>query len=194
MVTTEGDASSAPGAGRVGVAGHDGGMTGRPQDVQAGFAATLVDEWRRGGVRHAVVCPGSRSTPLALACAAAAAAQGAGSGGALRLHVHHDERSAGFLAVGLGLATGVPAVVVVTSGTAAAELHPAVVEAHQAGVPLLVCTANRPPELQDVGAPQTIDQTRLYGPAVRWFSAPGTSSAWEGNRWEEKDRRRSGAS
>jgi 2-succinyl-5-enolpyruvyl-6-hydroxy-3-cyclohexene-1-carboxylate synthase len=150
-------------------------VTARPEDVQAAFAATLLDEWVRAGVRHAVVCPGSRSTPLALACAAA--------GPGLALHVHHDERSAGFLALGLGLATGVPAVVVVTSGTAAAELHPAVVEAHQAGVPLLVCTADRPPELQDVGAPQVIDQAHLYGRAVRWFTAPGVPTTAEAGRW-----------
>jgi 2-succinyl-5-enolpyruvyl-6-hydroxy-3-cyclohexene-1-carboxylate synthase len=153
-------------------------MSLAPQDVQAAFAATLLDEWVRAGVRHAVVCPGSRSTPLALACATAAA----GPNG-LTLHVHHDERSAGFLALGLGLATGMPAAVVVTSGTAAAELHPAVVEAHQAGVPLLVCTADRPPELQDVGAPQVIDQAYLYGRAVRWFTSPGVPTTAESARW-----------
>ena len=92
------------------------------------------------------------------------------------LHVHHDERAAGFVALGLGLATGRPAVVLTTSGTAAAELHPAVVEASQAGVPLIACTADRPPELQDVGAPQTIDQTHLFGGAVRWFAEPGRAA------------------
>ena len=117
-------------------------------DRQAAFAATLVDEWARAGVTDAVVCPGSRSTPLALAVAAEAR---------LRLHVRLDERSAGFTALGIGMATGRPAVVVVTSGTAAAELHPSVVEADLARVPMIVCTADRPPELQDVGAPQTID-------------------------------------
>lgn len=134
-----------------------------PADVAATFCATLVDEWVRGGVTHAVVSPGSRSTPLALALAAAAG---------LEVHVHHDERSAGFMALGIGLAGGL-AVVVTTSGTAAVELHPAVVEAHQAGVPLIVCTADRPPELQDVGAPQTVDQTHLFGRSVRWFHQPG---------------------
>ncbi len=133
-------------------------------DRQAAFAATLVDEWIRAGVTHAVVCPGSRSTPLALAVAAEPR---------LALHLRLDERSAGFTALGIGMATGRPAVVVVTSGTAAAEVHAAVVEADLAGVPMLVCTADRPPELRDVGAPQTIDQTRLYGPAVRWFADPG---------------------
>ena len=133
-------------------------------DRQAAFAATLVDEWVRAGVRHAVVCPGSRSTPLALAVAAEPR---------LALHVRLDERSAGFTALGIGMATGLPAVVVVTSGTAAAELHAAVVEADLARVPLLVCTADRPPELRDVGAPQTIDQTHLYGRAPRWAVDPG---------------------
>jgi 2-succinyl-5-enolpyruvyl-6-hydroxy-3-cyclohexene-1-carboxylate synthase len=145
-----------------------------PADVQATFAATLVDEWVRAGVTHAVVCPGSRSTPLALAVTAH---------DGLAVQVHHDERSAGFLALGLGLATGRPALVIVTSGTAAAELHPAVVEAHQAGVPLVVCTADRPPELQDVGGPQVIDQTHLYGRAVRWFADPGVPVADGADRW-----------
>jgi 2-succinyl-5-enolpyruvyl-6-hydroxy-3-cyclohexene-1-carboxylate synthase len=103
--------------------------------------------------------------------------------GRIRLHVHPDERSAAFVALGLGLARSAPAVVVCTSGTAAAELHPAVVEAHQARVPLLVVTTDRPPELRDVGAPQTIDQTHLFGRAVRRFVDPGVpdeagSSSW----------------
>ncbi len=133
-------------------------------DVQAAFAATLVDEWVRGGVAHAVVCPGSRSTPLAVALAAHPD---------VTVHVRLDERSAGFSGLGLGLASGRPAVVLTTSGTAAAELHPAVVEADLAVVPLLVCTADRPPELRDVGAPQTIDQVHLYGRSPRWFADPG---------------------
>jgi 2-succinyl-5-enolpyruvyl-6-hydroxy-3-cyclohexene-1-carboxylate synthase len=132
--------------------------------VQAAFAATVVDEWVRGGVTDAVVAPGSRSTPLALALAARPD---------VRVHVHLDERSAGFYALGLGIATGRPAVVLTTSGTAAVELHPAVVEAHHAQVPLLACTADRPPELHDVGASQAIDQVHLFGRAVRWFAQPG---------------------
>ncbi len=91
--------------------------------------------------------------------------------------MHHDERSAGFMALGVGLAGGL-AVVVTTSGTAAVELHPAVIEAHQAGIPLIACTADRPPELQDVGAPQTVDQTHLYGRSTRWFHQPGVPD-WE---------------
>ena len=145
--------------------------------LQATFAATLVDEWVRAGVTDAVVCPGSRSTPLALALADRV------GDGALRLHVRLDERGAGFFAIGLALASGRPPVVCVTSGTAAAELHPAVVEAHHARVPLLVCTADRPPELQDVGAPQTIDQADLYGRAVRWSVQPGVVEAETSGTW-----------
>jgi 2-succinyl-5-enolpyruvyl-6-hydroxy-3-cyclohexene-1-carboxylate synthase len=145
-----------------------------PAAVQATFAATLVDEWLRCGVRHAVVCPGSRSTPLALALSERLE---------IAVHVHHDERSGGFLALGLALATGQPAVVVTTSGTAAAELHAAVVESDLAGVPLLACTADRPPELRDVGAPQAIDQVHLFGRAARWFGDPGVPDAASASRW-----------
>lgn len=146
----------------------------RPQDVQATFCATLVDEWVRCGVEHAVVAPGSRSTPLVLALAEQPD---------IDVHVHHDERSAAFLAVGLALGGWEPAVLVTTSGTAAAEVHAAVVEAHQAGVPMIVCTADRPPELRDVGAPQTIDQTHLFGRAVRWFHDPGVADVAAAGRW-----------
>src|SRR4051794_2157485 len=124
-------------------------------NVQATFAATVVDEWVRCGLRDAFVAPGSRSTPLALALADAADAE------RLRVHVVLDERGAGFLAVGLAAATARPALVLTTSGTAAVELHPAIVEASLAGVPLLACTADRPSSLRHVGAPQTIDQTHL---------------------------------
>ncbi|HEX4866057.1 MAG TPA: 2-succinyl-5-enolpyruvyl-6-hydroxy-3-cyclohexene-1-carboxylic-acid synthase [Acidimicrobiales bacterium] len=149
-------------------------MATSPADTQATFCATLVDEWVRSGVTDAVVAPGSRSTPLALALAGEPR---------LRLHVHHDERSAAFLAIGLSLVTGEPTVVLTTSGTAAVELHPAVVEADLAGVPLLVCTADRPAELIDVGAPQAIDQIHLYGRAVRWAHAPGVADAATASRW-----------
>ena len=127
--------------------------------ANATACATLVDEWVRCGVGHAVVAPGSRSTPLALALAAR---------DELALHVVHDERSAAFVALGLGL-DGVPAVLLCTSGTAAVNFHPAVVEAGLSDVAMIVCTADRPPELRGIGAPQTIDQLQLYGRSVRWF-------------------------
>jgi 2-succinyl-5-enolpyruvyl-6-hydroxy-3-cyclohexene-1-carboxylate synthase len=155
----------------VSVPSEGGDLPPSPADVQVTRCATLVDEWVRAGVRHAVVCPGSRSTPLVLALAA---------DGRVTIHVRLDERSAGFVALGIGLATARPAVVCVTSGTAAAELHPAVVEAHHARVPLLLGTADRPPELHDVGAPQTIDQTDLYGRALRWRVDLGPA------QWEER--------
>jgi len=132
----------------------------------ATFCATLVDEWISCGVRHAVVAPGSRSTPLALALAARSE---------LSIHVFHDERSAAFAALGMGRAGSMPAILLCTSGTAAANFHPAVIEAHQDEVSIVVCTADRPPELRDVAAPQTIDQTKLYGNAVRWFHDPGVA-------------------
>ncbi|HXZ82890.1 MAG TPA: 2-succinyl-5-enolpyruvyl-6-hydroxy-3-cyclohexene-1-carboxylic-acid synthase [Acidimicrobiales bacterium] len=132
--------------------------------LQASFAATLVDEWVRAGIVDAVVAPGSRSSPLAVALL---------GDERIRVHVRLDERSAGFFAIGLALVSARPVVVVVTSGTATAELHPAVVEADLAGVPLLVCTADRPPELRHVGAAQTIDQQYLFGRAVRFFADPG---------------------
>lgn len=145
-----------------------------PADHQATFCATLVDEWVRCGVVHAVVSPGSRSTPLALALVRDTR---------LRVHVHHDERSAGFLALGLALTSGEPTIVLTTSGTGAVELHPAVVEADLAAVPLLVCTADRPPELLDVGAPQAIDQTHLFGRSPRWFHAPGVAHEAASSSW-----------
>jgi len=142
--------------------------------VQATFAATLVDEWARAGLTDAVVCPGSRSTPMALALA---------STPNVRCHVRLDERSAGYFALGIALSSGTPVIVCTTSGTAAAGLHPAVLEAHHARVPLLVCTADRPPELHDVGAPQTVDQRGLFGAAVRWFSDPGVPSDVTARTW-----------
>jgi 2-succinyl-5-enolpyruvyl-6-hydroxy-3-cyclohexene-1-carboxylate synthase len=92
------------------------------------------------------------------------------------VHVFHDERSAAFAALGIGSASGAPAILLCTSGTAATHFHAAVVEAHQSDVPMIVCTADRPPELRDVAAPQTIDQTHLFGAAVRWFHDPGVPS------------------
>jgi 2-succinyl-5-enolpyruvyl-6-hydroxy-3-cyclohexene-1-carboxylate synthase len=131
-----------------------------PADVQITFCATLVDQWIAMGMRHAVVAPGSRSTPMALAIAAR---------DEVEVHVVHDERSAAFMALGIGLSSGVPAVLLCTSGTAATHFHAAVVEADLSGVPMVVLTADRPPELQGIGAPQTIDQVELYGDTVRLF-------------------------
>jgi 2-succinyl-5-enolpyruvyl-6-hydroxy-3-cyclohexene-1-carboxylate synthase len=136
-------------------------------NASTAFATTLVDELVRCGLREAVIAPGSRSAPLAMALHAAA------ERGSLRLHVRIDERSAAFLALGLAKAGGRPAAMVCTSGTAAAHFHAAVIEADEAGVPLLVLTADRPPELRGTGANQTIDQLKLYGAAVRWFCEAG---------------------
>ena len=143
-------------------------------DTQMEFAATLVDEWVRCGVSHAVICPGSRSTPMAVALMRHAGVD---------VHVRLDERSAAFTSLGIGLATGRPAVLLTTSGTAAAELHAAVVEADLARVPLVVCTADRPLELRDVGAPQTIDQQMIFGRSVRWFVDPGVADAASRSTW-----------
>ncbi|MGX5657504.1 thiamine pyrophosphate-binding protein, partial [Geodermatophilus nigrescens] len=135
------------------------------------FARVLVDELVRGGVRDAVVAPGSRSAPVALAFAAAERA------GSLRLHVRIDERTASFLALGLARASGRPVPVLTTSGTATAHLHAAVLEADVTGVPLLALTADRPPELRSTGANQTIEQPGLYGGAVRWAADVGVPEA-----------------
>ncbi|MEY4995317.1 MAG: 2-succinyl-5-enolpyruvyl-6-hydroxy-3-cyclohexene-carboxylic-acid synthase, partial [Actinomycetota bacterium] len=133
-----------------------------------------MDEWIRLGIRHAVIAPGSRSTPLAVQLA---------SRSEISVHLFHDERSASFAALGIGEATGIPAILLCTSGTAAAHFYGAVVEAHQAHIPMIVCTADRPPELRDVGAPQTIDQTKMFGTAVRWFHDPGVPSDDAAHTW-----------
>src|SRR4051794_2351209 len=124
----------------------------------------LVDELARCGMRRAVTCPGSRNAPLILSLA--------GQDGIEAVSVI-DERSAGFMALGMAKASGRPVAVTCTSGTAAANLMPAVAEAHEARVPLIVLTADRPPELRDVGAGQAIDQIKLYGDAVKWFVEVG---------------------
>jgi 2-succinyl-5-enolpyruvyl-6-hydroxy-3-cyclohexene-1-carboxylate synthase len=124
------------------------------------YAAAFVEEMRRSGVRHVCVSPGSRSTPLALAIA---------SSSDLKTWIHIDERCSAFFALGIARASNEPVAIVCTSGTAAANFFPAVVEARSAGLPLLVLTADRPPELRDVGAAQTIDQNRLYGAHAKWF-------------------------
>jgi 2-succinyl-5-enolpyruvyl-6-hydroxy-3-cyclohexene-1-carboxylate synthase len=128
----------------------------------------LLDEFVRCGMQHACTSPGSRNTPIVLSIARE---QG------LQAWSHIDERSAGFFALGAAKASGRPVAVTCTSGTAAANLMPAVIEAHKAGIPLILLTADRPPELRDVGAGQTIDQIKLYGDAVKWFVELGVPEA-----------------
>jgi 2-succinyl-5-enolpyruvyl-6-hydroxy-3-cyclohexene-1-carboxylate synthase len=131
----------------------------------------LVDELARCGVRHACTSPGSRSTPLVVPLV---------RDGRLRCWSHVDERSGAFFALGLAKATGQAVVLACTSGTAAANYAPAVHEAREAGVPLIVLTADRPPELRDVGAGQVIDQLELYGSAAKWFVEVGNHEATPG--------------
>ena len=144
-------------------------------DVVAAFVARLASL----GVTDAVISPGSRSTPLALCFHAQPR---------IRTWIQLDERAAGFFALGLGRATGRPAALVCTSGTAAANYLPAVVEASHAGVAVVVCTADRPPELRGWGSPQTIDQVGLYGTAARWsvdLPVPGDASPAAAIAWAE---------
>ena len=136
----------------------------KAENPSVALARVLVDEFVRCGLTDAVIAPGSRSAALAMALDAEPR---------VRLHVRIDERSAAFLALGLAKASGRPTAVLCTSGTAAANFHPAVLEAHEARVPLLVLTADRPPELRGTGANQTTDQIKLYGDAVRWFCEVG---------------------
>jgi len=138
-----------------------------PRDTHLLLRA-FIDELHRCGVAGACTSPGSRSTPLVL---------GLARDGRIPVTSHVDERSAAFFALGLAQATGRPAVLACTSGTAAANYLPAVIEAFEAGVPLIVLTADRPPELRDVGAGQTIDQIKLYGSAAKWFVEVGTHEA-----------------
>jgi 2-succinyl-5-enolpyruvyl-6-hydroxy-3-cyclohexene-1-carboxylate synthase len=125
----------------------------------------FVDELARSGMRAACTSPGSRSAPLALTLA---------RDPRLRCYSHIDERCSGFFALGLGKASGLPVAVTCTSGTAAAELLPAAIEAREARVPLLLLTADRPPELRENGAGQAIDQLKLFGGAAKWFFEVGT--------------------
>src|ERR1700731_1183575 len=128
----------------------------------------FVDELARCGMSSACTSPGSRCAPLVLSVAGE---------GRLRCYSHVDERCAGFFALGLAKASGLPVAVACTSGTAAAELLPAAIEAHEARVPLLLLPADRPPELREVGAGQAIDQLKLYGSAAKWFFEVGTHDA-----------------
>lgn len=128
------------------------------------FVVPFVDALASLGLKRAVIAPGSRSTPLTLALA---------EHPGIEDYSFHDERSAAFFALGAAKTSGIPVVVVTTSGTAAAELFPAAVEARNGRVPLILLTADRPPELRHVGAPQAIDQVKLYGDAVKWFHEVG---------------------
>jgi 2-succinyl-5-enolpyruvyl-6-hydroxy-3-cyclohexene-1-carboxylate synthase len=135
----------------------------------------FCDELARCGVEHACTSPGSRCTPIVLSLVREPR---------IRCWSHIDERSAGFFALGAAKATGRPAAITCTSGTATANLAPAVIEAREARVPMIVLTADRPPELRDVGAGQTIDQLKLYGDAVKWFVEVGVHEATEERlRW-----------
>ncbi len=136
-------------------------MTGREPNRNTLWGSVLVEELVAGGLEAVCIAPGSRSTPLTVAFARHPE---------VTVYSHLDERSAAFFALGRGRRTGEPTALVCTSGTAAANFHPAVIEASQARVPLLVLTADRPPELRDSGANQTVDQVKLYGDAVRWYA------------------------
>ncbi len=137
-------------------------------NANTALASAFAEELARGGLRHAVVSPGSRSTPLAVALWRQPE---------IELNVIVDERSAAFFALGAAQATRTPVALLCTSGTAAANYHPAICEADESAVPLVVLTADRPPELRGIGAGQTIDQVKLYGESVRWFCEVGTHEA-----------------
>jgi len=157
---------------------HNGGVLDSTSEVSvtaaATFCATLVDEWVRRGLTEAFVSPGSRHTPLLLAL---------DNHPKFRLHIFHDERSTAFAALGYAQVSGLPGIVLCTSGTAAAHFHAAVIEADLSAVPMIVCTADRPPEAWDRGSPQTINQTKLYGDAVRSFVEPGPAQDDDAELW-----------
>jgi 2-succinyl-5-enolpyruvyl-6-hydroxy-3-cyclohexene-1-carboxylate synthase len=139
-----------------------------PTNANTALASAFVEELARGGLRHAVVSPGSRSTPLAVALWRQPE---------IEVTVIVDERSAAFFALGAAQASGEPVALLCTSGTAVANYHPAVCEADESALPLLVLSADRPPELRGIGAGQTIDQIKLFGSSVRWFCEVGTHDA-----------------
>jgi 2-succinyl-5-enolpyruvyl-6-hydroxy-3-cyclohexene-1-carboxylate synthase len=142
-------------------------------DIALSCVTALLDQLVHGGVAHMCMTPGSRSTPIALA-----AARHPG----ITLHVHVDERSSAYFGLGIARASGAPVAVFCTSGTAAANHFPAVVEAAMSRVPVIVITADRPPEMHGVGANQTIDQQQLFGKYVKWFHDPGVPEAGERGR------------
>ena len=145
------------------------------------FSVALLGQLIGRGLRDIVLCPGARSQALALAAAAWE------QQGRVRLRVRIDERVAGFLALGIAVETGRPVAVITTSGTAVANLHPAVLEAHHSGIPLILLTADRPVELRGIGSNQTTDQVGLFGSAVRWVRdvAPPVDSAGAASLAEE---------
>jgi len=137
-------------------------------NANTALASAFVEELARGGVSQAVISPGSRSTPLAVALWRQPE---------IDVTVILDERSAAFFALGAAQASSAPVAMLCTSGTAAANYHPAICEADESAVPLLALSADRPPELRGIGAGQTIDQLKLYGSSVRWFCEVGTQAA-----------------
>src|SRR6478752_7156050 len=140
-------------------------------NVNTALASAFVEELARCGLRRAVLSPGSRSTPLALALWRAPE---------IEVSVIVDERSAAFFALGAAQTSATPVAMLCTSGTAAANFHPAICEADESAIPLVALTADRPPELRGIGAGQTIDQIKLYGDSVRWFCEVGTHDADNG--------------
>lgn len=139
-----------------------------PTNANTALASALAEELARGGLRLVVVSPGSRSTPLAVALWRQPE---------IEVKVIVDERSAGFFALGAAQASGEPVALLCTSGTALVNYHPAVVEADESAIPLVVLSADRPPELRGIGAGQTIDQIKPFGSSVRWFCEVGTHEA-----------------
>src|SRR4051794_4871713 len=139
-----------------------------PTNANTALASAFVEELARSGLRLAVISPGSRSTPLAVALWRQPG---------IEVSVIVDERSAGFFALGAAQASGEPVALLCTSGTALVNYHPAVVEADESAIPLLVLSADRPPELRGIGAGQTIDQIKSFGASVRWFCEVGTHEA-----------------
>src|ERR1044072_1614551 len=144
-----------------------------PTNANTALASAFVEEPARGGLRHAVLSPGSRSTPLALALWRQSE---------IDVTVIVDERCAAFFALGAAQPSGGPVVMLCTSGPTASNLHPSTCEADESAVPLIALTADRPPELRGIGAGQTIDQVKLYGSSVRWFCEVGTHVADEAGR------------
>ena len=139
-----------------------------PTNANTALASAFAEELARGGLRRAVVSPGSRSTPLAVALWREPG---------IEVTVIVDERSAAFFALGAAQASGEPVALLCTSGTALANYHPAVAEADESALPLIVLSADRPPELRGIGAGQTIDQIKTFGESVRWFCEVGTHEA-----------------